>query len=67
MRFNPQHYEDITSFFEDKISVLYCYDEEMRPEPHARSYEAIRALAKFRGSEVGLHYAEAFEIIRSIS
>ena len=35
MRFNPQHYEDITSFFEDKISVLYCYDEK-EPEPHAR-------------------------------
>ena len=38
----------------------------MRNYPHSRSYEAIHNLARYRGNQVGLEYAEAFEVIRKI-
>jgi N-acetylglucosamine malate deacetylase 1 len=33
----------------------------MRPYPHPRSDEVVRALATFRGAQAGLNLAEAFE------
>ena len=38
----------------------------MREFPHTRSYENINNLMKVWGSEVGLEYAEKFELIRSV-
>ena len=49
-----------------KIQALKCYDKEMRVYPHARSYEAIKSLAQFRGITVGVKYAEAFCVERVI-
>ena len=66
-RFNPQYYVDIEEYIDKKIEILKFYDQEMRDAPHARSYDMVRTLAKFRGGEVGLNYAEAFEIIRLLS
>ena len=64
--FYPQHYIDITPFFGKKLEALTHYENEMRPFPHARSYDAIEALAVYRGAMVGLKKAEAFSIIRQI-
>ena len=49
-----------------KIKALQCYDGEMRNYPHARSYESVKNLAKFRGSLVGVKNAEAFYVERMI-
>jgi len=38
----------------------------MRDFPHARSYEALRALAILRGASVGLPAAEGFVTLRSL-
>jgi hypothetical protein len=38
----------------------------MRPFPHPRSFEAIEALAAWRGASAGLKAAEAFTVIRDI-
>ena len=38
----------------------------MRPFPHSRSLESIRALARWRGASVGLKAAEAFCLVRQI-
>jgi hypothetical protein len=38
----------------------------MRPAPHARSIEAVRAQARVRGSSVGVEAAEAFMVIRQV-
>jgi N-acetylglucosamine malate deacetylase 1 len=61
--FNPNHYEDISPYWDWKLDKLKLYHEEMREFPHPRSYVAIEALSKLRGSKVGFPYAEAFEII----
>jgi LmbE family N-acetylglucosaminyl deacetylase len=49
-----------------KLKTLKIYDEEMRDYPHSRSYENIQNLVKVWGSEVGLEYAEKFELVREI-
>ncbi|HFC04695.1 MAG TPA: PIG-L family deacetylase, partial [Rhizobiales bacterium] len=64
--FHPSRYIDISSHFSKKLAALACYEEEMRPFPHARSIEAISALASLRGTSVGLEKAEAFFTIREI-
>jgi len=64
--FNPQYFVNVEQFIEQKIKALECYDEEIRPYPHARSYKSIRALAMHRGATVGIMHAEAFQIERII-
>ena len=62
--FHPQKFVDITNFLEVKKQALFCYAEEMRPFPHARSHEMVESLAKLRGGTVGMMAAEAFVVIR---
>ena len=64
--FRPDRFVDVSRTIEKKMNALKCYDEEMRPFPHARSYEAIRALATWRGATAGLAAAEAFATLRWI-
>ena len=58
--FQPSCFVDITQNFSAKIEALKCYEQEMRPAPHPRSYNSIDCLARLRGSGVGIPYAEAF-------
>jgi LmbE family N-acetylglucosaminyl deacetylase len=64
--FAPQYYVDITEHLEAKCNALRTYETQLRPEPAARSVGAIAALAKWRGSTVGVPAAEAFMIIRGL-
>lgn len=64
--FRPNTYVNVDSVFEKKLDALKCYESEMREFPHPRSYEAVAALAKLRGCEVALQYAEAFSCIKKI-
>lgn len=45
-----------------KILAMQSYKSEARPDPHPRSPEVLKALAKVRGSEGGYFFAEAFMI-----
>ena len=62
--FIPRRFIDISSTLDIKLAALACYAGEMRPFPHARSTEAVRALAEWRGASVGMPAAEAFDVIR---
>ena len=64
--FSPNLYINVIDFWDKKLEALKAYNTEMRNLPHARSIEAIENLAKYRGNQVGLFYAEAFEVIRKI-
>lgn len=64
--FYPNLYVDITETWKKKLAALNEYQMEMRDAPHTRSFEGLENLAKHRGNQVGLYYAEAFEIIRKI-
>ena len=64
--FRPNWFLDISSYFDAKVKALSMYEGEVRPFPHPRSPEALQAIARRWGSVVGVGYAEAFELIRSI-
>lgn len=61
--FAPNCYVEVEQTIDRKIEALGCYRDVMRPYPHPRSAEALRALATVRGAESGLRFAEAFEAI----
>lgn len=42
---------------------MKCYCSENREYPHPRSGEALKALASYRGSNVGVKYAEGFMLL----
>ncbi len=69
--FHPNWFVDISDVTEEKIThlekkiqALEMYEREMRKFPHARSIEAIRALALTRGAGVGTEAAEGFVLGR---
>ena len=64
--FRPSVFVDISGTIETKIRAIQTYSSEMRPFPHPRSPEALRAIARRWGSVAGVDYAEAFELIRSV-
>jgi len=64
--FNPNYFVDISATLELKKRALCAYATEIRPWPHARSLEAVEALAKWRGASVGVSAAEAFVLGRGI-
>jgi LmbE family N-acetylglucosaminyl deacetylase len=49
-----------------KKHACELYTTEISQYPHPRSLEGVKTLAKTRGMEVGLDYAEAFSVMRSI-
>ncbi|MBT5400692.1 PIG-L family deacetylase [bacterium] len=64
--FVPNCFVDITNFIDVKIDALNEYLYEINEFPHPRSVEAVKALAKIRGSSSGFMYAEAFKVERDI-
>jgi LmbE family N-acetylglucosaminyl deacetylase len=65
--FMPQRYVELTpAHLDRKLASLQCYQKEMRPFPHPRSFEAVQALARLRGAQSGLNLAEAFTVLRHI-
>ena len=64
--FNPNLYIDISKTWEIKLKALNAYSDEMNKFPNSRSIEGLKNLAKYRGSQSGLFYAESFEVIRRI-
>lgn len=64
--FKPVRFVDISKHLNNKIAALKCYDDEMRPFPHSRSYEAAEHQARLRGASIGVDAAEAFSVVREL-
>jgi LmbE family N-acetylglucosaminyl deacetylase len=58
--FIPNTYIDISNYIERKINIMRLYDTEIMADPLPRSVHAIKGLAAYRGSRIGVMYAEAF-------
>ena len=64
--FKPNLFVDIKSTIQDKVKSFNCYYKtEGRPFPFPRCEDGLKVLARYRGMQSGLNYAEAFKIIRS--
>jgi LmbE family N-acetylglucosaminyl deacetylase len=58
-------FTDITDHIETKLEAVRRYRTMLRPSPHIRSLESVKALATIRGAEIGVTYAEAFAVLRT--
>jgi N-acetylglucosamine malate deacetylase 1 len=65
--FTPNWVVDISDYLDIKLEALKCYKSQISEFSGPRSIEAVEALAKFRGSQVGFGYGEGFHIIRMAS
>jgi LmbE family N-acetylglucosaminyl deacetylase len=64
--FLPTVFVDVGETFERKMEIMGLYKSEIHAEPLPRSPSSIRAQARFRGSTIGVEYAEAFMLVREI-
>ena len=64
-QFCPEVFIDISDFIEKKIQALSAYKSQLT-NVDSRSAEACKSLARFRGSQNGCKYAEAFKVVRMI-
>lgn len=64
--FVPHAYCDITPYLARKLEIFRIFASESHAPPGPRSDEAITALARWRGSAVGMEFAESFMTIRNI-
>ena len=64
--FKPNLFVDISQFINQKLEILKIYSSELGEHPFPRNLENVKALAFYRGSQCGCHYAEAFVLIKKI-
>ncbi len=64
--FTPNVFVDITPYIVKKLEACEMYESQMRPAPHQRSIEALRALSVTRGHAMGFVHGEAFMLVREI-
>jgi LmbE family N-acetylglucosaminyl deacetylase len=59
-------YCDISDHLGTKLEAVARHATQARPSPHIRSPESVAALARIRGAEIGVEYAEAFGVLRTM-
>jgi len=64
--FVPTVFNDVTAYMDHKIEIMMLYETELQADPLPRGPSAIRALARFRGSTIGVEFAEAFVLLREV-
>lgn len=65
--FRPNIWQPLDeSHLDRKIEALSAYGQELETWPSPRSERGVRALAEYRGSQVAVEFAEAFELIRAV-
>lgn len=65
--FQPNCFIDVGNYIDTKIAAFDCYaSTEGREFPFPRCEEGLRITARYRGMQVGVLNAEAFQIVRSI-
>lgn len=62
--FRANVFVDISDFFSKKMAILKHYESEMGESPFPRSFDAVESLAKVRGAQAWMHYAEAFMLLK---
>jgi len=66
LQFVPNHFVDIAATVDVKLRAMACYQTEVRPAPHPRALESLRARAAYWGQIVSRPYAEAFVLVREV-
>ena len=64
--FAPDFFVDTSRYMDNKQAALNSYASQVHSAP-SRSVDACMALARFRGSQNGCTYAEAFKVVRILA
>ncbi len=64
--FSANIYQDISDTHEEKMKIMNLYKSEIQTRWLPRNSSSLQALARTRGSSIGVQYAEAFMLIREI-
>jgi LmbE family N-acetylglucosaminyl deacetylase len=64
--FAPNVFTDINDVLDAKIDAMSLYSSEVREYPHPRSERALVERARVWGTQVGLHTAEPFVLLREL-
>lgn len=64
--FTPNVFVDISKYFNKKMEAMKIYHQEIMKSNFPRSLRTIEALACYRGSRIGVKYAEAFQLLLEI-
>ncbi|MTI00861.1 PIG-L deacetylase family protein [Roseibium sp. RKSG952] len=64
--FVPNVFVDISETIDRKIDAFALFASQVKPAPHERSVESLRALATLRGATVHRPAAEGFVLVRSV-
>ena len=64
-KFSPNVFVDISSYAVVKGELLENYNTEVYMFPDARSVDSAMVLANQRGKQIGVSYAEAFQLVFS--
>jgi len=64
--FIPTRFTDVSAYMQQKLGAMACYRSQLNNAPHPRSAAVLESLARYRGATIGVAYAEAFMVIRSI-
>lgn len=62
--FQPNVFVDISKYLEKKLEAMRAYESQLQADYLPRSIEALRALARFRGTHIGVDAAESFVLLR---
>ena len=65
--FTPEEYVDITDTIDIKIRMLECHESQMtwmREHDKIDMAEFVTSVARFRGLQCGVRYAEGFRRLR---
>ena len=65
--FQPTVFLNIDKQIVSKKKALSIYKSQINDQTPSRSIDASEALARFRGSQNGCKYAEAFQVLRIIA
>lgn len=65
--FLPNCYTDISDFLDQKLEAMSYYKTQLSEFPDARSLQAIKALALYRGAQMNMNAAEAFMLVRELN
>lgn len=60
----PNFYVDISGVMNEKLELYKCHKSQVTQDPQYRSCENLTRLAGFRGSEIGVKYAEAYNLLK---
>lgn len=64
--FTPNAFFAVERTLETKIAALRKFEGALKPAPHPRTEETIRAVAKVRGAQINVGAAEAFQLVRHV-